>query len=451
MEVKTNHAPYAAKRNSVLSQPFQPAVQRGFARNVATLSLGTALAQCVGVASAPVLTRLYSPSDLGVLGLFLSFVSVATVTTSLSYELGIISAPSNGEAARLTCASMLVSLPACIVCGSFLYAVMHFQWLGYGSLPGYSLPLMVVTLLFMAAFSNLRYWEIRHEHFHIVARTTLLQQTVRSVSQIVFGILAAGPMALLLGETMGRGAGVGSLLRNAWGALKSVAATARKNEFVSALAENRNLAIYSLPSSLIDTLAANIVLPLIVQLYGAAMGGQFALTCRVLAVPLALIATSVADTFHSRVALCVREKPDQVLTLFLRTTAGLFSLALIPALVLFFFGDRLFALVFGERWSIAGTLAGISAPLFLAQMVVSPLSRLVFVLRGQKSKLIYDVALMTGTLLIFGLSWRQKFTLIHTVWAITLVNILCYIIYYAVLLRIVIKARPQQLAHASRV
>jgi O-antigen/teichoic acid export membrane protein len=181
------------------------------------------------------------------------------------------------------------------------------------------------------------------------------------------------------------------------------------------------------------------------------MGGQFALTCRVLAVPLALIATSVADTFHSRVALCVREKPDQVLTLFLRTTAGLFSLALIPALVLFFFGDRLFALVFGERWSIAGTLAGISAPLFLAQMVVSPLSRLVFVLRGQKSKLIYDVALITGTLLIFGLSWRQKFTLIHTVWAITLVNILCYIIYYAVLLRIVIKARPQQLAHASRV
>jgi membrane-associated PAP2 superfamily phosphatase len=75
----------------------------------------------------------------------------------------------------------------------------------------------------------------------------------------------------------------------------------------------------------------------------------------------------------------------------------------------------------------------------------------VFVLRGQKSKLIYDLTLMAGILLIFGVAWRQKLSLVHTVWAITLVNILCYFIYYIVLLRIVIKARPNQATEASRV
>lgn len=415
---------------------------------MATLSLGTATAQSVGIALAPVLTRLYSPADLGALGLFTSFVVVAAVATSMSYELGIVSASNQEKAARLTWASMLLSVPVCAVCGIALYIMMHFQWLGYGVLPGYSIPLMVATLLFIGVFSNLRYWEIRQQHFEIVARTTVVQQATRSISQAVLGFAGIGPAGLLFGEMMGRGAGVGSLFRDAWPALKSVATRVRRSDLVSALAENRNLAVYSLPSSLIDTLAANLPLPLLVQLYGSALGGQFALMQKVLAVPWALIATSVADTFHSRIAVCAREKPGEMLGLFVRTSAGLFLLGLGPALILFLTGDRLFALVFGEPWTTAGTLAGITAPLFLVQIIVSPLSRLVFVLRGQKSKLIYDLALMAGILLIFGVAWRQKLSLVHTVWAITLVNILCYFIYYIVLLRIVIKARPDPAAEA---
>jgi lipopolysaccharide exporter len=421
-----------------------------FARNVATLSLGTALAQSLGIALAPVLTRLYSPADLGVLGLFISFVSVAAVAISLSYELGIVSAPSREKAVRLTSASMLLSVPVCAICGVVLYIAVHFHWLGYGVLPGYSIPLMIVTLLLIGVFSNLRYWEIRQEHFQIIARTTVVQQIMRSLSQVVLGLLGMGPAGLLFGEMVGRVAGVGSLFRDAWPALKSVAGRLHRHEIVSALAENRNLAVYSLPSSLIDTLAANLPLPLLVQLYGSALGGQFALMQRVLAVPLVLIATSVADTFHSRLAVCAREKPGQISGLFARTSAGMFLLGLGPALVLFFAGDRLFALVFGKPWATAGTLAGITAPLLLAQMIVNPLSRLVFVLRGQKSKLIYDLTLMTGILLVFGIAWRQRLSLVHTVWGITLVGIFCYIVYYLVLLRIVLRARPDTATGASK-
>jgi lipopolysaccharide exporter len=439
-------------RGWVASLRSAPGAKRWqFARNAATLSLGTAAAQAVNVAVAPVLTRLYSPADLGMLGLFTSFLMVAAVAISMSYEMGIVSASNTEKAARLTWASMLLSVPVCTVCGFLLYIMMHFHWLGYGVLPRYSIPLMVTTLLFIGIFSNLRYWEIRQQHFQIVARTTVVQQATRSISQALLGFAGIGPAGLLFGEMMGRAAGVGSLFRDSWIALKNVVVKARRRDLVSALAESRSFARYSLPSSLIDTLAANMPLPLLVQLYGSALGGQFSLMQRVLSVPLALIATSVADTFHSRMAVCAREKPEQILGLFVRTSASLFLLGLGPALVLFFAGDRLFALVFGEPWTTAGTLAGITAPLFLAQMIVSPLSRLVFVLRGQKSKLIYDLMLMAGLLLIFGVAWQQKLSLVHTIWAITLINILCYIVYYIVLLRIVIKARANQAIEASRI
>ena len=320
--VKTDDGPCRPALGRERSQAVQWTAKWQFVRNAATLTFGTATAQAVNVAVAPVLTRLYSPGDLGLLGLFTSFLMVAAVAISMSYELGIVSAPNTEKAARLTWASVLLSVPVCAVCGTVLYIMMHFHWLGYGALPAYSTPLMVATLLFIGVFSNLRYWEIRQQHFDIIARTTVVQQATRSISQAVLGFAGIGPAGLLFGEMMGRAAGVGSLFRDAWPALKNVVANAHRNHLVSALAENRNLAGYSLPSSLIDTLAANMPLPLLVQLYGSALGGQFSLMQRVLSVPLALIATSVADTFHSRIAGCVREKPGDVLGLFCAPVPG---------------------------------------------------------------------------------------------------------------------------------
>jgi O-antigen/teichoic acid export membrane protein len=41
----------------------------GFAANVLTLMTGTTLSQVLGIAIAPILTRLYSPQDFGILAL----------------------------------------------------------------------------------------------------------------------------------------------------------------------------------------------------------------------------------------------------------------------------------------------------------------------------------------------------------------------------------------------
>jgi hypothetical protein len=89
---------------------------------------------------------------------------------------------------------------------------------------------------------------------------------------------------------------------------------------------------------------------------------------------------------------------------------------------------------------MAGTLAAISTPFFLCEMVVSPLSRLVFVLRGQRSKLIYDLVLLAGILITFKIARLHALSLVQTVGAITAVNTVAYVIYFIVLVRIVVKS-----------
>ncbi len=60
-----------------------------FARSVALVTTGTALGQGLVLVSAPLLTRLYTPTDFGVLAVYGSIVSLVAVAASLRYELAI--------------------------------------------------------------------------------------------------------------------------------------------------------------------------------------------------------------------------------------------------------------------------------------------------------------------------------------------------------------------------
>ena len=50
--------------------------ERQFFRNVLVLMSGTALAQIITVAVAPLLTRLYNPVDFGIFGVYASIVGI---------------------------------------------------------------------------------------------------------------------------------------------------------------------------------------------------------------------------------------------------------------------------------------------------------------------------------------------------------------------------------------
>lgn len=433
--------PAVAERKlpSVFHQCIASAQRLRFVRNAAMLTIGTAAAQGFSILAAPVLTRVCPAATIGQLALFTSFMSVAIVGVSLKYELGIVSASSESEAAQLTYASAIVSVPVSIVSGLVLYGAIHYSWFGFDGLPAYAALLMVAALLLTGIFTALRYWALRNERFGLISRATVGQHAIRAVSQVGFGIVTSGAGGLMTGELLGRAVGVTPLFRYAWPNIRKLVDSTTIRDFLRTLQRHRKLVVYSLPSTFIDTLVANLPIPIIIRLYGLEDGGYFALVQKVLAVPLGLISASVADTFHSSLARCAREDPAQMRTLFIRTSIWLFAVGLIPALILAIFGRSIISIIFGSNWAIAGTLAALLTPWFITQFVVSPLSRLVFVLHGQKLKLIYDVVILIAMLLVTVVSMWRNLTLFETVWAFSLSNAFGYIVYYLLLIKIVSK------------
>lgn len=412
-----------------------------FARNVAILGGGTALAQGLNVLLAPVLTRLYLPVSFGQYALFVSFLNFAMVGVSLRYELGIVAARTEQKAAQLTLAAFLFSVPASLIGGALLFSFVHFSVLGFNALPSYAPFLMLVALLFVGAFSALRYWFVREEQFGCISQAVVVQNGVRAVAQAGAGAIGGQLGGLLAGEVMGRSAGMSRMFRVAWPRIKALVFPFDRRSFSEVLRENWQFPVYSLPSSLVDSAATNICIPLVVWYYGTSAGGYFSLVQRVLAVPLVLISASVADAFQARLALHARKDPTRIGYLFRRTSLGLVAIGLIPTVLLFFFGEPAFRIVFGEKWMIAGKMAAIIAPYFLAQFVVSPLSRLVFVLEGQRLKLIYDVLALSGMIGVFMFSKWQSLPLMRALLILSGVGTFTFIIYYLLLMRIVSRFR----------
>lgn len=408
-----------------------------FVRSASILSGGSAIGHACTLAVSPILTRIYGASDFGILGLFTSFLSVMLAAVSLQYEVSIVSGRDEAEAAYLTLASFLFALPVSIMAGGILWGLIHFAALGFGALPCYTPVLLALVMCFAGAFTALRYWSLREDKLGRISQGVVVQSAGRAMFQAVLGAVGFHQAGLLLGEAIGRCMGMSRMFRSAWPVLRVRIAAFRWEEFTLTLWRNRKFPMYSLPSSFLDALCLGLTVPLLIRLYGVSVGGHYSLVWKAITVPSVLITVAVADTFHTRLASCARETPNQVMRLFLRTSAGLLIAGSIPAAILWLWGEPLFQFVFGAQWGLAGAIAATVAPWYLAQFIVSPVSRVVAVLSGQETKLIWDVLSLGMLFAVFFVAQRRGMMPLQTVKILTIVNTCLHAFYYLLLIRII--------------
>jgi len=412
---------------------------------VAVLSGGTSLGHCFTIAAAPLLTRLYLPHDIGNLELFNEFLAFIVVAASLQYDAAIVSAPDERKGAQLATLAMLFTLPISIAGGLLLYAMIHWSLVGFGALPIFAAWFIVPTTMFAGVFSVLRYWSLRNASFGIVSQAIIFQNGGRSLLQVALGVSGSHSFGLLFGEAFGRGLGMSRMLRNAWPVMRRH--SLNFHDAARAIVSNRQFPLYSMPSSLLNQLGTSLPLPLLVTLYGADAGGYYALVWRVLAVPVVLVGNSMADAFHSRAALYARENRKRLLSFFNGTAAMLLAMGIVPTLAIYFFAEPIFVFGFGNKWRLSGAIASIVSPWFLTAFIVSPISRLVYVLHGQGLKLIYDVLILGANLLVFYCARRLAWPMLHMVTAMSVVNTASKVVYYLLLVRIAATAIRTPSAH----
>jgi O-antigen/teichoic acid export membrane protein len=417
-----------------------------FAKNVALLAGGTALGQAVLIAVTPLLTRLYSPADMGHFGVFSAAVGLCSVFVCLRYEAAIVSAEPQ-DLAPVTALALTLIVPASILAALGVHVGGRASVLGLDQLGAVGSALVGPTLALAGMANILRYWFIRQQEMRPISALVFVQNAVRAVAQLAFGLSTATSLGLMLGETLGRAAGVGGLARRVVLAVRKDARAFTGLRMRAVAAKYKSFSTYFLVSSFIDVLAISLPIPLMAQGFGADAAGQFALVQRVIAAPLALVAGTFADAFHGRLAALAREQPEAAMPFFWKSFRTLALLAVVPTALFTALSPRLFPLVFGESWRLAGSMAALMGSWTLSAFVVSPLSRVVIVYDGQRMKFIYDVTALALVIGAFKLCVRLHASVLETVGALAVIQTFAFVVYFAILVALLRRRTRPAPAH----
>lgn len=363
----------------------------GFARSVAMLTGSTMLGQGVGLALAPLLTRIYDPSQFGVLGTYAAIVSVLGVAGSLRYEAAIPVAPDDRTARDLSLLSLLIVAAATA-------ALIAFVALGLGPLAS-ALDLAYldgiawfIPLGFVAAaiYQLLTSVTLRLQGFASIARTKIMQGASLPLSQLVLGLLSPTTFSLLVSDVIGRAAGSGTLGLFVLRSRKALPRPSLRG-LLEVAAKYRHFPLFSCPAYTLNTLSLHLPPILLASSFGTAVAGFYVLSQRVVGLPMRLLGQSIAEVYTGRAAALIREGDATVTTLFDRIALRLAAAGALPSLALLVAGPLLFEWVFGEGWAESGTYVALLIPASFAQFVFSPLSQTLIFIERQRDQLALDV------------------------------------------------------------
>jgi O-antigen/teichoic acid export membrane protein len=182
-------------------------------RGMATLAMGTGTARLVGLACIPLLTRIYTPSDYGVLAIFSSLVSVVAPILGLRYALAIPLPRTDGMAMNLMALSSVLLLVTGIVAILllWLFGPIILTWISMEVLIPWRW-LVVLGAMATALYETLSMWATRQRAYSVIARTQVTQSVLGEGVKLALGLLAFKPFGLLLGQIVSQSSGASAFL-----------------------------------------------------------------------------------------------------------------------------------------------------------------------------------------------------------------------------------------------
>lgn len=404
-----------------------------FVKSVSVLAGGTAAGQLIVIAASPVLTRLYSPEDFGVLAIYIGILGISGVVASLRYQLAIPLPESDEKALNVAVLSLLILtiLTAIIVIIVGVFGSNLVTILNTPNLEPY-LWLLPVGFALVGLHQIFQYWALRAKLFAIIAKTKLVQSgSVASIQILGAGL---GPLALLSGRALGEAIANFMFLKGAKSSIPALGGNVNLKLLFSAAKNYRQFPLFSSWAGLLNASGSQIPPLVFAALFGPAAAGGYMLAQRVINIPLSVIGTAVSDAFLPSSIAALRENRlgVQVIRLF----SALASLMFPSAVLLFFVAPDLFAILFGSDWRIAGEIVRWLAPMLAIQFLVNPVSRIFVTIERQDLALLFQVCLFG--LRVGSLIFASVFdlTLLGAVKAFSLASIVGYFLYLVAICRI---------------
>jgi O-antigen/teichoic acid export membrane protein len=352
-----------------------------FIKSLTVLLTGTLIAQFIGYALAPVISRQFSPTEMGEFGMFQRWVVLLATIATARYEFSL-PLPKRDEHSfqlyRLALFSTMVTLGITLV-GFLIYGLYLDKAVGF-ALWALVLVFSTAALVFFNLGTN---WAIRHKEFKRISFSKMTNSLSLNISRVLSGFFHMGKWGLFLSFLLSLLIGAAHFLKDFFHWNKKPTTSLSKKKMMSLARTYKDFPLINLPHALSDNLREVLVALLIIEVFSEQIFGSFDHTFRMLRLPVMIIGTSISQILFNRISSYRLEK-KMLMPIVVKVFLSLSVLSLIPFSIVYFYGQPLFVFVFGEQWQESGRLSEIMAPWLMLNFVSSPLTIIPLVLEQQK-------------------------------------------------------------------
>ncbi|MBO4308055.1 MAG: lipopolysaccharide biosynthesis protein [Bacteroidales bacterium] len=370
-----------------------------FLKDGVALVSGNAWAQLIAFAAYLLLTRLFTPKDIGLYNIFYSYIDVLIIVSTLRYELAVVLADNDHEAAAVSRLALKinsiisVTMLTLMLLMRMLMPELCNKMLGDNLL----IALLIPPMVFFCGTS--RVYDALFNRYKIFKQIAL-SEVIGSSSGVLFKILFGFPklvstlwhtIGLPLGTVLGKAASnINFLLHLKRLPLPSKSTRQERGE---AARKYRNFPLYTMPKDLINSFSYNLPFLWLALYFDKAEVGLFSLALTFTFRPANIFNNAFERLLYVRIAEKVRAgitiKKDIV-----RFAKWLNIIALPVFVVFFIFPDQIFGFLFGGRWAGCGYYIRCLLPWIYIMLTSTSLMFISNIFYKQRTEFIFYIVLL---------------------------------------------------------
>ncbi len=371
---------------------FESVFSSEIRKNAARLISANVISQVIALVVYPVITRQYSPAELGIFNTFMSIFSIFSILSTCKYESAIQLPQSDRDAATLfqLCIkiALITSIFICIILcfgKSFILSVFKMKELANG------IWMLPPAILFNAIGITLVCWCNRHKQFKLTSRYLLVQNISSSLFKIILGGIKYTRLGMILSSLIGY---VCSIL--------PFVLTKNKQSLFAPLFVNNNAQTarvakeydqfpkYNMPHSFVNIISSNLPVLLLAPFFGQSSIGYFGMAMAMGFRPIFVLYNSFYNIFFQRMSEQYRAK-SSVLPLF-SSFCKKGVIVLLPTFVLiYFFSTPTVLYLLGKEWGETARYLTLILPWLFMTVLGGTFSFIPILFGKQKTALMIEI------------------------------------------------------------
>ncbi len=386
---------------------------------------GTSIAAVVPIVFTPIIAALYSSSSYGQYSYFLATSNVISIFFAGKYDMAILIPKEEKEANNVFSLTVLLAVISLLILYIFVALTQNFNSLWKAELSD-NIFLLPIAAFFTSLNQIILTWKVRLGEFSKVSINKIANSFSYAILAIILVKIGFEKTGLIFSLILSMAF---TTFLVGFTKIKDGFFLARSNlkDIILVCKKYVNFPKYNIPSSFIETLALQLPIFLITNLYDIGTLGQYAMAQRVILLPVTFVISSIVPVFRHSAAKEIHETGRCVKT-FKSYFVGLTICACIIFPILYLLISFFLEDILGTKWLQSIDIMKILFFSVFMRFIANPLSSVIILKEKQQLDLILQIFLILSLGSAFYIAYLKKTSITECISYFVIVYILKYLI-----------------------